>query len=301
MRKVSCRAAFGLGCVLMVAPTVQARTCSGNADVVGGYGWMGSRAQEFVPAPPAVPVTPVAGSVTQIGNLTAGAQNTAVFASVGRLYLDGNGGMFSSSAPGVPVAQVGTYSVNSDCTVSATFTDTFATPGGAGLTPVQASATFQGVVVQNTNEIDLVQSGPSSGAVVTLRKTKQFNGCTNDGLNGPFGLSAAGVASSLVVSPTGGTPTTTTTSFSLIGRVNADGQGHFVQDSFGLVSPLTKLQFTGTYNVNLDCSGSATLVASDGKTTRKIDFVVVGANAAQTLTFAFTDSGTIGSGLALQQ
>src|SRR5882724_1104198 len=176
MRDVSRWAAFVLGGMVVLAPVLQARTCSGNGDVIGGYGWMASRAQEFVPAPSAsaIPSAPVVGSLTRTGNLTAGAQNTAVFASVGRLYLDGNGGMFSSSAPGVPVAQVGAYSVNPDCTVSATFTDTFATPAGAGLTPVQASATFQGVVVQNANEIDLVQTGASIGTILTLRKTKQF-------------------------------------------------------------------------------------------------------------------------------
>src|SRR6266481_6570128 len=98
MRNVSRWAAFVLGGTVVLGPTLQARTCSGNGDVIGGYGWMGSRAQEFVPVPSAsaVPLTPVVGSVTQIGNLTAGARNTAAFASVGRLYLDGNGGIFSS-------------------------------------------------------------------------------------------------------------------------------------------------------------------------------------------------------------
>src|SRR6266566_4774334 len=184
MKNVSPWAALFLGGVVVMAPALQARTCSGNGDVIGGYGWMGSRDVAFVPVPvlpPATTSTPVVGSNTQIGALTAGSVNTAAFASVGRLYMDGNGGMFSSSAPGMPVTQVGTYVVNSDCTVSATFTDAFATPGGAGLTPVQASATFEGVLVQNANEIDLVQTGTGvSGALLTLRKAKQFTGCTSD-------------------------------------------------------------------------------------------------------------------------
>src|SRR5260370_21057450 len=179
--------------------------------------------------------------------------------------MDGNGGMFSSSAAGVPVTQVGAYNVNSDCTVSATFTDAFATPAGAGLTPVQASATFEGVLVQSANEIDLMQTGAATGAVVTLRKAKQYNGCTNDGLADTFGLAASGVSTTSVISATGGAATTASTPFSLFGRLDADGQGNFVSDLVGLTSPLTKRQFTGTYTPNPDCSGSAPLLVPDAQ------------------------------------
>src|SRR3954447_17669215 len=104
MNNIIRSAAFVFGSVAALAPSVQARTCSGNGDLIGGYGWVGSRSQEFVvtTAPPGSngAVTDssltVAGSRTQIGNLTAGAQNSTAFASVGRVYLDGSGGMFSS-------------------------------------------------------------------------------------------------------------------------------------------------------------------------------------------------------------
>jgi hypothetical protein len=297
-----------LGGVLAVAPALEARTCSGNGDVIGGYGWIGSRAAAFVPVAAPAPTTttttaisPIVGSSTQIGALTAGAANSAAFASVGRLYLDGLGFIFASSTPSTPVLQVGTYTVNSDCTVAATFTDTFATPGAAGLTPVQATATFEGVLVQNANEIDLVQTGTSTGTVLTLKKTSQFNGCGPDSLTGTFGLAASGIATAAATP--GGTPVSTP--FNLSGRINADGTGLLAQDSVGLASPLTQRQFTGTYTVNLDCTGSATLVGSDTKS-RKISFVIVSpgganSNGAQSLAFTFTDSGVVGSGLAQQQ
>jgi len=283
-----------------MAPALQARTCSGNADLLGGYGWSGSRPAAFVAT---TPVTPINGSTTQIGALTAGAANSAAFASVGRLYLDGNGFMFSSSTPLTPLLQVGTYTVNPDCTVSATITDAFATPGAAGLTPIQASVTFEGVVVQNFNELNLVQTGTAAtGAVVTLRRTKQFNACGNDSLTGTFGLAASGV--STAAATPGGTPVATP--FNLFGRINADGTGFLVQDSVGLASPLTQRRFTGTYVVNADCTGTAILVGPDTKS-RKIDFVIVSPggpnpnNATQALVFSFTDSGVVGSGLAQQQ
>src|SRR5262245_13502507 len=142
MHKLTGLSTLILGGVLAMAPALQARTCSGNADLLGGYGWIGSRSAAFVAT---TPVAAINGSATQIGALTAGAANSAAFASVGRVYLDGNGGIFSTSTPLTTLQQVGSYTVNSDCTVSATLTDTFATPGGAGLTPVQASVTFEGV------------------------------------------------------------------------------------------------------------------------------------------------------------
>jgi hypothetical protein len=313
MSKLTCFSVLVFGGVLAVTPALQARTCSGNADLIGGYGWIGGRSAAFV-VPVAAPATttttaaattpaaPVGGSKTQIGALTAGAANSAAFASVGRLYLDGAGFMFSSSSPATPVLQVGTYTVNADCTISATFTDTFATPGAAGLTPVQASVTFEGAVVQNGNEVDLAQTGTATGTVITLKKTKQFNGCTTDSLTGTFGLAASGVTTA---APTPGA-TAVSTPFNLFGRISADGTGLLVQDSVGIASPLTQRQFTGTYAINLDCTGSATLVGSDTKS-RKIDFVIVtpngpnSTNGAQTLAFIFTDSGVVGSGLAQQQ
>ena len=72
---------------------------------------------------------------------------------------------------------------------------------------------------------------------------------------GTFGFGGTGVSSP--PSATGGA--SVSTAFSSFGRLNADGQGNFVQDSAGLASPLTQLQLTGTYTVNLDCSGTATL------------------------------------------
>ncbi len=300
MHRLTCVSTLIVGGALAIAPALQARTCSGNADLLGGFGWSGSRAVAFVPA---TPVTAINGSTTQIGALTAGAANSAAFASVGRVYLDGAGGIFSTSTPLTPLLQVGTYAVNSDCTVSATLTDAFATPGGAGLTPIQASVAFEGFVVQNFNEIDLVQTGAAaSGAVVTLRKVKQFNSCGIDSLTGTFGLAASGVATA---APTPGA-TPVATPFNLFGRINADGTGFLVQDSVGLASPLTQRQYTGTYTVNQDCTGSAILVGPDTKS-RKIDFVVVTpggpnpTNATKALAFSFTDPGVVGAGLAQQQ
>jgi hypothetical protein len=303
MKKLSCCCLL-LVSALVVVPGVEARTCTGAGDLIGGYGWIGSRSSLFVPPPASPPIVPVAGSVTPIGVLAGGAANSDAFASVGRLLLDGNGGVFAGANSTSALLQAGKYTVNTDCTIAVTITDAFATPVEAGLPPVQATATFEGIIVQNGNEIDLVQTGAASGTILTLKKTRQINGCTPDAVGGNFGLSAQGVSTVSTVTPGTADTVTTTKPFTLNGRFLADGVGSFVKDSQGLLSPLTARQLTGTYTVNQDCSGSGTLVSSDGKTTRKIDFVIVGAGsgsaAPQSIVFVFTDKGTIGTGLAQQ-
>src|SRR2546428_9449340 len=91
MHKLNCLSALFLGGVVVMAPALQARTCSGNGDVIGGYGWVGSRDVAVVPGPglpPATTSTPVVGSNTPIGALTARSVTTAALASVGRRPID---------------------------------------------------------------------------------------------------------------------------------------------------------------------------------------------------------------------
>jgi hypothetical protein len=170
-----------------------------------------------------------------------------------------------------------------------------------GLTPVAASATFEGVLVQGGNEIDLVQTGTGNGGtLLTLRKARQYAGCSTDGFAGTFGLSAAGVTTT----PAVGTTPAVSAPFNTITRLVADGTGAFVQDSAGAVSPLASRRVTGTYTVNLDCTGSGTLIDSAGKV-QKINFVIVGSGPGQGVTsgllIAFGDKGVVGSGVAQQQ
>ena len=293
-----------LGALLAIVPTLQARSCSGNGDVVGSFGWLGARTSDFVPAAMTSPRA-VSGSSTPIGLLLTGAANTAAFTSIGRVFFDGNGAILATSTPGGAQTSVGVYTVNGDCTVSATFTDAFLTAASTGLVPTQASATFEGVVVETGNEIDLVQTGTVTGTAITLRKTKQS--CTIDGVFDAFGLSATGVTTA-TPAPVAGTPassTPTSTPFSIVGRFVADGAGNLVEDAIAQASPLNDRKVTGTYMVNMDCTGTATLITADGKK-RAANFVIVtlGADLSdgpQALELAFTDSGVVGSGLAQQQ
>jgi hypothetical protein len=90
-----------------------------------------------------------------------------------------------------------------------------------------------------------------------------------------------------------------------LGRFVADGAGNLVQDAIAVASPLSNRKITGTYTVNLDCTGTATLITADGKK-RGANFVIVTGgsdltNGPQAMELAFTDTGVVGSGVAQQQ
>jgi hypothetical protein len=326
MSKLSSIGALVWSCALIAVPALQARTCGGVGDVVGSFGFVAVRSMAFVPpgttaATLTTPVTtstttapagPVVGSATGIGQLIAGSLNPGQFATVGRLYLDGNGGVFTSASAGVAALSpsVGSYTVNGDCTIATTLIDTFSSVSGGAVglvTPTLPTATFEGVLVQNGDEIDLTETGSVTGTSVTLNKTKQS--CSSADLSSPFGVSASGYVagtSSTVVTNTGTNMTTTPNApFSIVGRFVPDGVGILYVDNIGLTSPLTKREITGTFTVNADCTGVMQLITSDG-TKRNANFVEVSIgptinNAPLALELAFTDTGVVGSGTAQQQ
>jgi hypothetical protein len=97
----------------------------------------------------------------------------------------------------------------------------------------------------------------------------------------------------------------TTAPFSILGRFVADGAGNLVEDAIAQASPLSNRKVTGTYTVNMDCTGTATLITADGKK-RGANIVIVTqgsdlTNGPQALEFSFTDPGVVGSGVAQQQ
>jgi hypothetical protein len=108
-----------------------------------------------------------------------------------------------------------------------------------------------------------------------------------------------------------GVLTTFGTSFNLLGRATADGNGSFVPDAASAASPV-KRTLLGTYTVNLDCTGTAVLIDSATGTTRNISFVLVNelpasvpnsvsSAAKPSLRFVFVDPGVIGSGASASQ
>jgi len=210
---------------------------------------------------------------------------------------------------------VGTYTVNPDCSITMTLKDNFMI--GTNVNTVNLEGELMG------DQIELVVTGANAaGARVTLIKTQQFSSCSNSMLSGTYGLVGSGILTSAFVNTppalgTGNTTPTTTgafvsgitgtlgTPFNVIGRFDANGTGTLTKEVNPLTSPLSR-QLIGTYTVNVDCTGTATLI-DETNAVRSIRFVLVNeappgvTTPRQTLRFVFTDPGAIGDGIAKPQ
>jgi hypothetical protein len=342
MRRIVVLTSVGL-MVVSVVPTMRAQSCFGNGGVAGSYGFVGSR---FITAAPpstsgpgstgssgtsgtgSATTTPIVSN-TPIGQVIGGIAGISPFALVGAIGADGAGNLLAAPNTAESTAQVGSYSVNPDCTISVTLTDAFVgvpvtAPGTSGASntggmsgggsssgsatpPAPVSVKLEGLVLDGGAEIDLAQTGTSdTGAVITLRRALQSVGtCTDINVNGPFGLVAR---SSVASAGSSGGTNTTLTPVVFIGRFVADGAGTFSSDALGSQSPHQELQLTGTYAVNGNCSGTAQFVDSTGAA-HHVDFVIVQAESrgpTQTaispeLVISITDQGITGFGVAKQE
>jgi len=311
--------------------TIQARTCSGNADVVGSYGYFGSRGGAFlagatppgttaagatilIPTGATTPPTTITGSNTPYGRFVTGLANNGAFSAAGRITFDGTGSVYASSTSGALLLNTlaGSYTVSSDCSIKISLNDAFGTSATTGTTG--ATVTLEGEVTDNRIEA-VVTGANAAGATVTFVRTTQANSCSNANIQGNYSI----VGNGFGLATTGGTTTTAGAfspgangtlgaPFNLLGRFTADGSGNLVADSTVTPSPL-KRTLTGTYTVNVDCTGTAMLVDTGG-ITRNVSFVLVndsnrcvsGPNSgSQSIQFVFTDSGFVGNGSASRQ
>lgn len=228
-------------------------------------------------------------SNTEVGLLVGGIGAAAnPFASVGTLYFDGAGNILATSTAQQSGANqmtlaAGTYVLNPNCTITVTLNDVF------GTGTKTATATLQGIVLNGGSEIDLgtLQSTNSSGAttgffesdVLVKLVRPAFSTCAASQLSGPYSLIGTGTGIENLATGTGtsGTGTTGNSSqteapFFFFALVQFDGNGNVISpsasssitgssSSTGTSSPLGYLQFTGTYTVNPDCTGTMTLNA----------------------------------------
>ncbi len=285
-----------LAIALMVTAGASAQTCIGNPTLSGPYVLLASR---MLPtAAPAVSVpsnTPY--SATPIGQLIKAASGYAPFAASARVVADGAGLLFAA-APDAQyyTARVGAYTVNGDCTVSLRLNDGHL--GGLdllGSALIGAVVPFQGVATDRGTEIDLVQSGSGSQTFIQLVRPYLAAGCSNANLSGPLGVYLTGTDTGTADNPT-------LAPFSLIARLASDGAGVFYSDTPGLESPLQKLQITGTYKIQTDCTGTAKFV-QDG-VTRNVQVIVAqgavsfGQIARPSARLVFSDGRIVATGEA---
>lgn len=305
MKKITLAAAGLLGFLSIGSAEV---TCS-NSSFVGTYGFVGARSP-FTGVSIAPPGT-VARRIAPITELVQGTRGANPFSAVGTVYSDGAGTLYATRNNIVFDVVVGTYSLGSDCRISITLDDVLSPPpSDTTTTAVTPRATFQGFLVDNGNEADLLQTGGPGPVVVTMKRTLSNNSCTTANLAGRFTFVTQGS-----LAPTGGEAATGSTNFGLLGSMIADAGGNFIVPAPGPAAGAAATGaasvrdlFTGSYSVNPDCTGRGRLVAANGQV-REIDFVLVNPSSACTnqplapaeILFDFSTRGTFGFGSARAQ
>jgi hypothetical protein len=225
-------------------------------------------------------------TTTEVGLLLNGLGNPAAFSTPGSFFFDGSGNIRGTFTPqGGLTTNVGTYVVNSDCTITVTLTDAFGTN--------KTVANLQGFVLNNGSEIDVgvIQNTSTTGSTggstgsttssppgflnglnestVLIKLVRPFSAsCNLSNLTGPYAIIATGRRAATVTTTTA-TGSTSSTQMEAplfwFGRVQFDGNGKITAPS-GTQTPLSSLQFTGSYTVNNNCTGTMTLTGPTNTT-----------------------------------
>lgn len=227
-----------------VPPGIGSHICT-NASLSGSYGFT------------------ISGGV-QIGSFVP-------FAESGSVTSDGNGNVTGSATASqdgqiIPRTLIGTYTVNSDCTGAAGFTDSLGN-----------SSNINFVIVDSGREVNFMEA--DSGAVVSGVAKQQQSGCTIGSINGAYGYAISGW-------------TGTTDAYAESGKVVADGAGGLsLQSTASQAGTIATGNGSGSYSVNADCTGTATF--SNGA---HLNLVILA--SGREVQFIQTDSGTTISGSA---
>ena len=324
---------------VLISPLAHAQYCTlTNASVKGAYGYVASQAGAVVTTTSGTGTTGTTTSPysnTALGQLLNGISAGNQFALGGVLVFDGVGSINATSTPGGAETPVGTYNVNSDCSVTVSLQDVFGTN--------TATTQLVGVALGGGSEIDLTSAASlktttttttsGSGLSIKLVRVLYQYGCSDSNLNGLYGfvLNPTAIQTQTVTTTTGATGTTTTTAASpsvTIGYLDFDGAGHITtlasstsssssstsSSSSSSSSTFTSLQYTGTYTVNVDCSGTMTISPASSTTTTgttstaslKLNFVITppatpSGNESPGLDLSYSNPAASGSGYALVQ
>jgi hypothetical protein len=197
-------------------------------------------------------------------------------------------GQFTAT-PGTPSGVLsGTETVSSDGTIgTVSFAGTYQVSGNCtGQVTVKVSgsknaAHLRLVIVSGGAEIDFVNTDPGqAGAGYALAQGNAT--CTDLGVKANYGFQDTG----LVVG---------SGAIALTGRLTFDGKGGAAGSESGTQAGavVTNVPLSGSYSINSDCIGSATVTPQGGVA---IDFSFVVANGGKTLLAIDTDATTVITG-----
>jgi len=279
--------------------------------VVGSYTYVATEVPlgGVVITPPGTTSNQTGYSSTPIGQLVGNINAGASFSTAGDLYFDGAGHILvaMASSPLAASTPVGTYTVNSDCTINVTLMDVFnTTTSGPGVTtPVYGSSSLIGIVLGGGTELDLsVAQSPAStngnmplitgefASRLFIQLIRSFPyGCSVSSLTGSYGLVGSGFA--LVNPTTSGTTTSGNAQpVTFLASVAFDGNGNVIPQTVTSPSPLGSFQYGGTYTVNLNCTGTLTLAAPPKTTGAGTTTPLVSANFVLIPPVAYVANGT---------
>ena len=219
------------------------------------------------------------GNETLHGNYMSRGMGTRVvgpITAVGRIDYDGQGNFVNPTTASVngvisTSTEIGTYTVNSDCTGSEVATD---------------GAHYNFVITPDGSRFDWISTVPGrvvSGTAIRLTRRLDDVLCPlgNETLHGNYLSRATGTI--VGVGP-----------ITAVGRIDYDGQGSFVNPFTasvnGAISEATEI---GTYTVNSDCTGS--VVATDSA---HYNFVITPDGSR--FDWIDTDPGRVFSGTAIR-
>ena len=201
-------------------------------------------------------------------------QEFAEFADEGRIVFDGHGNMTGTGTESLngainPVVFGGTYSVQSDCTGTATIQ--------GGLT-----ASLRFMLVEGGQEVNAIVTDPGVVAAGQIVK-QQLAGCTNASFKGVYSFATTGSAFS---------PGGEVGDVAASGQIVSDGRGHTTESSNSSFNGLqTADTQTGTYTVNPNCTGSATSIHHPSGQVDTVNFVIVEGGAEAK--FIVTNPGAV--------
>ena len=216
-----------------------------------------------------------------IQGFVAAGNSFGAFADSGRLVADGNGNLSGTSTVSENGAISrrtlrGSYSVDQDCRGSAVLN------ASSGY-----SVVLDCVIVDNGRGIQFIQT--DTGTVISggARKQEAVN-CTNGTVSGSYGFSIDGWLTA-----------TGFDAYADTGRLVVNGGNSFSgSTTSSLDGNVNSRTLTGNYNMNSDCTGSATFKDTNGNVL-SLDFSAEA--GGRELRFIQTDSGTVISGTGVRQ
>jgi uncharacterized protein (TIGR03437 family) len=207
----------------------------------------------------------------------------------GLLQFDGQGNVtgnvstFTVGAAPSAITLSGTYTISSNCTGSATLTD-------SNSHSYAMSYSFYSDTATNTNFFaSLAEAGNFliTGGGHTAYSQATAGTCSTSNLNGTYSLDLSGRGISSAGNFAG--------SYQAIGTATFDGQGHVTLAGTANTNLAqgTAFSYTGTYSIPSNCSGTVTITTTSGATftlgiwDSGIEFALTGSDS----TYAYSGSG----------